>query len=679
MKKRHALGIGLIKPQMAHNSVLPSELTIPWSPLNHIGKGGNKLGYTGNKWIQIYSIDGVLVTSNPYGSSGAYSGGATTLPSPTVAQPFRINRENRLVITGNHTTTLTTHGLTLNASYSIVVREYPSEQDAILRTNWTGLQQNLTVVTTGSWTIPPDSGYDFFGNYWSTPGFTIPDLANAYFVSEFPDGGPSLSSTTRTNRDPRYPSGYATLNETPVLGAGSSCEFTRIANGGMLVCGRTIVFQEGDYNVPYEDGVHAGTVDIGTGNNDTSIIPMMGGSVTGTVGGTANAEYTDGSFVNITMMKPSNTRFGHYTWNIPKARYVSCYFKKYRPTLKRATFATAMSTGGSSGTAIGAIHVTANIDDVKFENCVFDPILHNKNGPDYNAGTTLDGDSSSLCIYATATGIMSRWTIVDCHFAGGTGSIYFVHGTISLTNNHTDIIINRNLFLPHVYQDYIKLTSCYNFTIKENRIIRGPATLSHPDGIQVNFNNTTDTNSYTGGIIKGNVFYSPAGSYGGASIIMTNMGSTANLDGLIIQNNLIWDEPANAIAPGRCTNMIVEFNTVLSAGDSIDPLPSEAPRINNLSVCTASSVKGNIHAYSAAAPTIGGTADSTNTSTYPVTRSAAAPKNFASCLNNPPAQDADVPNWEMATFIDAFKAKSGGTFDGVNKFGWRGADGSYNT
>jgi len=81
----------------ARATIMPATLTIPFGALTRVGYGGHDMEYAGDKWLQVYSVDGATVTNTPYGTSTA----------ATQAQPWRVNRENRFVITGPVTTSAT--------------------------------------------------------------------------------------------------------------------------------------------------------------------------------------------------------------------------------------------------------------------------------------------------------------------------------------------------------------------------------------------------------------------------------------------------------------------------------------------------------------------------------------------------------------------------------------------
>lgn len=654
------LGIGLISSR--GGVVLPAAYTEYWPALTPVGYGGADMGYTGQKWLQVYSIDGTPITTNPYGSS---SGGAT-IPAATPAAPFRVNRENRLVITGDVTPTITAPP-TLNASYTIVIREYPTENDAISRTNATGLEQTLTVVCSGMWTLAADSGVDSLGKSWTITEHPAFDLATAVACHEFPMGGVTPGTTTVAYWDPvRYPSGYTTTNETLLLGQASSCQMKRLLTNGYIQRGRTIVIRPGNYNKPVVETGFSGTVDRGTSGSNTAPI-----NISGAVGGTAFSGtaplYNDGNFAVIVMEKPSRTAMGKYSWDMSTVRYTHCYWRTHRPTLNRSDHSNALSASSSS--AHGAWWCQdINANTIRHDNSVFDPVIQSATAP-YDGGTVRSSTNTADGIYfggGVGSPVWQTIIIVGNHFTGGYAGVHMSIGALSGTRYCNGFLFRDNVMYEGFVEDHIKLDSTYNMDIQDNTIFKTPGS-GHFDFMQFTASSTATVISVAGGVIKGNAMYSLDDDEGGQGIIFTNVGS-ATWDALEISNNFYYGGYQNAFALAGLTNPVIRNNVAMCN----ETRAGEQARIGALGTVTGATVAGNVQAY-AGQVVVGGVTDTTSVGTL---RRTGGPPNYASAFNNAPSLGTNLTT--RAAIMDAWKAKTAGELNTPNNVGWLKPDGTYN-
>ena len=627
-------------------STLPSVRTVAWGAKTGSGYGGDSLGYTGQLWLQVYSIDGVVITSNPYGSSA----GGLNLPAATTAQPFRVNRENKLVITGDCTTTFTAPPA-LNASYTVKIREYPSEADAIARTNWTGQEQTATVLCSGNYVLPAVSGYDSQGQTYTLPALTI-NLANTFCITEWP----RCNGTTRIPTT-RYPAGYTITNET--VAPGQFNQITRTMNSGAPAVGQYMLLRQADYNPPYDDGVHVGTVDLGSTTVGT-VPPIATGTISGVVGGTA-PEYLDGSFFTVCMEDPVNTTWGRQAWNCSKISFRHAYFKALRPTLNRLTFANALTP--SSAAAMGAVELSsvgATYTFVQFRECAFDP---------QRATAAINANNTLNCIYLIADNPNAELAVVDCYFTGGMSGVVFTSGGVASgwVPKGFNQCVRRNTFQGFFYEDSIKLSSCYQVYIDNNIVFIGPyPSGGHPDCIQLNWNNPTLATTLSLGQITNNIFIALTGYTGSQGIFNSQLGTSTMQNG-VIKGNLYIGGWSNAIQMDRMDLATVRNNTLL-AGALLESGQSPRVSLTNGTNCT---VTGNVQANSNAISA--GTGATVTNNLLGITRATGSPNSYAELFAAPPAADGDRAPYQ--TWVDRYKAKLGGPLD-VNSQGWRDPNGN---
>ncbi len=631
---------------VSSNTTLAPTLTVRWGAKTAQGYGGAELSYTGVLWLQVYSIDGNLITSNPYGSSA----GGATLPSPTTAAPFRVNRENKLVITGNCTTTYTAPPA-LNASYTIKVREYPTEADAIARTNWTGQEQTLTVLCSGNYTLPQVDNYDSQGVAYTLPALTI-DLANTFCITEWP-----RCNGTTTVPSARYPAGYTITNET--VAPGQFNQITRMMNGGSPAVGQFMLLRKADYNPPYDDGVHVGTVDLGSTTNGV-VPPIATSTISGTVGGTA-PDYLDGSFFTVCMEDPANTTWGRQAWSTSKIAFRHCYFKALRPTLNRLTFATALTA--SSAAAMGAVEFSTAgtlYTDIQVRECAFDP---------QRATAAVNANNTMNCVYIISDRANTRLIAVDSYFTGGMSGVVLTSGGLpsGWVPKGLDQCVARNVFQGFFYEDSIKLSSCYQVYIDRNIVFIGPYPVGgHPDCIQLNWNTPTTPTSLAGGQITNNIGIALSGYTGSQFIFNSSMG-TSTMTNLLVKGNFYVGGWTNAVQLDGLISATVENNTLL-AGDLLETGQVPRVRLTNSTNCTVQdNVIADANAISA------GTTPTIVNNLIGIRRSTPSPNAYADLFAAPPAQDGDRVPYQ--TWVDRYKAKAGGPLD-LNSQGWRDPNGN---
>lgn len=620
----------------ARATIMPATLTIPFGALTRVGYGGHDLEYTGDKWLQVYSVDGATVTNTPYGTSTA----------ATQAQPWRVNRENRFVITGPVATS-TTAPPPLNASYTVVIREYPSEADAAARTNWTGVQQALTVVCAGAYVLPARTITTSTGSVFTFAEHTIPDLANCMNVYEFPCGGATPGSTTLAVWDPvRYPSGYTTTDETLLIGQGNSCQLKRVS----WALGSTLLLMPGSYNVPYEDGVHNGTVDVGISGSDTGVISIAKTPTGVWAPGTAPL-HEDANFVTVAMLDPERTEFGQYYWDTAYVRFTYCRWRTYRPTLRRTSFATDLT--GNSSDARGAWFGRKDAAQyIKHDNSVVDPVIHSPTAP-YNGGTVVSSSNTTNGYYFVAgggTSTIQKMIFDGVHVANGRFGIFANGGTMTGTNSINGVLIRNSYFDAAIAEDAIKLTSCYNMDVQDNLIFKADL-VGHPDFMQITSGDSVTVMSVAFGTVSGNMMITLDDSEGGQGIFMSNVGSVT-YTGAVIENNFIRTGFQNAIDVANLTSPTIRNNVAICT----EARAGEQARIFASGGVTGATVEGNVHAYGTAVSV--GTAEASNANNLYSVRRSGGLYTYDECFAAPPALGVNTTT--EAAIIAAWKAKTGG-------------------
>lgn len=635
-KLKLLLGTRSAAPLPPVGPTLPTTLTVPLSKNTFCGYGGPHLYYTGSLWLAVYSQDGVVVSDN-------YS------TAPSTGNKFKCTKENRLVFRGNCTPTgvLPTG---INDAYTLVIREYPTEADAIARTNWTGQQQTTTVCCASTYTIPARAMQNELGSYWAAPAHDI-DLSKAFCIAPWP----------RTVVSARYPSGYTTTNEV-LLESEDNFQLNHVAP----VMGNYVVRQPGDYNPPYNDGVHDGTVDL--------LISWYGFGMTGTFGGTAPM-YEDANWFTIVDADAPNTHWHQINMWCTHVKFLYCNFDSRRPTLDRGSF--APYAAGSS--AIGAFRMaltsgTLTHEFIRVKGCNMAP-----------RGITHEAGMNAMMISTNAaTPVAPHHIFIENNTIGsGYDALNITKlfsGTPTLPGEHLYILGNTS-FGDNTNDQFKWAGYGNNIKVSLNRIAASNGGYgAHPDFIQ-GLSLGLPAGGYGPWEFSYNDFTVPVASQmqeSGQGIVLPFALDGSNwVEDLLITNNTYIGGYLNFVVLGAARRVIIGNNTVSINKNQVSPPAQYAPgdaQITLSAHCDDILIQDNILGVTTA---LNGATNVTQTNNI-ISANAAVGTYAISNVFAGAAYGLAINTHQK--LVDAFKARPGGPADGTgasgNPIGRWAADGS---